>query len=122
MCQRSLGEECQTSKSPWQPWEIILRLLTIGYRLPDIAQKTGYPEVYLELFRKQYYRLQEIVDSGISSEEQLLARRELAGIDVKLIPFMVDFVIALIYLKTTTNDFKQNKLLWMPILRWSLMS
>lgn len=88
---RVLGKNSKFENHPWQPWEVIMRMLTIGYRLPDIAQKTGFPPAYLELFRKQYYKLQDLADRGVSTEEQLLAHRDLAGTDVNLIRFMVDF-------------------------------
>ncbi|SHE37283.1 RQC domain-containing protein [Desulforamulus putei DSM 12395] len=87
-----LGVSPVANNHPWQPWEIILRMFTIGYRLPEIVRKTGYPEAYLDVFRKKYLKLQEIAEGlGNASEEQLLAHRELAGAGVHLIRFVADF-------------------------------
>lgn len=87
-----LGLSLLANNHPWQPWEIILRMFTIGYRLPEIVQKTGYPEAYLEVFKKKYLQLQEVTQVlGQTSEEQLLAHRDLAGADIQILRFMQDF-------------------------------
>ncbi|SHG89182.1 RQC domain-containing protein [Desulforamulus hydrothermalis Lam5 = DSM 18033] len=92
-CAKEVLGACPAAQNhPWQPWEIIMRLFTIGCRLPEIMQKTGYPEVYLDLFRKQYLKLEEVVLSlGSPTEEQLFSHRELAGAGIHLIRFMADF-------------------------------
>ncbi|WP_003540993.1 HEAT repeat domain-containing protein [Desulfotomaculum nigrificans] len=87
-----LGKSPLSNNHPWQPWEIILRMLTIGHRLPEIAQRTGYPEAYLEKFRKQYYKFQQVIE-GLAdvSEEQLVNHKELAGLTVSQIRLLIDF-------------------------------
>lgn len=92
-CARSvLGKSPVPQAHPWQPWEIILRMFTIGYRLPEIAQRTGYPEAYLELLRLRYYKFLELVEGMENlSEEQIIHHSELAGIGVDLLCFMMDF-------------------------------
>lgn len=79
------------NNNPWQPWEIILRMITINYRLPEIADKTGYPEAYLDLFCKRYLKVQELYENLVASEEQLLSHRDLSGAGIHLIRYMVDF-------------------------------
>lgn len=87
-----LGVSPLANNHPWQPWEIILRMFTIGYRLPEIAQKTGYPETYLDIFKKIYQQLQAVTqDLGQASEEVVLAHRDLAGSDIQMLRFMLDF-------------------------------
>ena len=87
-----LGKSPVASNHLWQPWEVILRMFTIGYRLPEIAAKTGYPEAYLELFRLRYYKFQDVVEGMEAlAEDTLLHHRELAGFGVNLLRFMVDF-------------------------------
>ncbi len=87
-----LGLSPVANNHPWQPWETILRMFTIGYRLPEIVQKTGYPEAYLDIFKKNYLRLQEVIQVlGESSEEQVLVHRNLAGAEIQMLRFMIDF-------------------------------
>lgn len=88
---RTLGD-CPFAKNhPWQPWEIILRMITINYKLPEIAKKTGYPETYLVLFHKRYLKIQELCVKLGCSEDQLLAHKDLSGAGIHLIRYMLDF-------------------------------
>lgn len=87
-----LGTSPLANPHPWQPWEIILRMFTIGYGLPEIVQRTGYPEAYLNVICKRYHVLQKALELlGKPSEEQLYSFLEKNGGSLYLIRFMVDF-------------------------------
>ncbi|MEG6522111.1 HEAT repeat domain-containing protein [Desulfotomaculum sp. 1211_IL3151] len=89
---RVLGVSTLPNNHPWQPWEIILRMFTIGYGIPEIAQKTGYPEAYLNVLHKKYQDFRRTVEVlGDPSEEQLLCYYGMDGNEIELIRFMYDF-------------------------------
>lgn len=89
---RVLGRSPVPQDHPWQLWEMILRMFTIGIQLAEIASRTGFPVYYLEVFRKQYFKLQVVAEnmSG-ATEEQFLSHRDLAGADINVILFLLDF-------------------------------
>ncbi|GAB6181036.1 hypothetical protein JCM14036_23550 [Desulfotomaculum defluvii] len=89
---RVLGVSPLAKDHPWEPWEIIQRMFTIGYSIPDIIHKTGYPEAYLNIYQKRYQEFQNIVEiMGNPSEEQVLSYQEMEGVGIDLIRFMYDF-------------------------------
>lgn len=90
--ERVLGVSPLPNNHPWQPWEIILRMLTIGNEVPEIIQRTGYPEAYLNGINKRYQEFRRTVDLlGNPSQEQLLSFYGMDGTEIELIRFMYDF-------------------------------
>lgn len=86
-----LGRHEMPESHPWHPWEVILRMLTIGNSINQTAIKTDFPEAYIEVFRKRYLTFSKLVqreDIKYTSYQQL---PELSGYSKQLIWFMEDF-------------------------------
>ncbi|MBO8138541.1 MAG: HEAT repeat domain-containing protein [Desulfotomaculum sp.] len=57
-----LGRHEKPDNHPWHPWEVILRMLTIGKSISKIIEKTGFPESYIKILRKKYVMYLNLID------------------------------------------------------------
>ena len=86
-----LGKHPFPQNHIYQPWEIILRMLTIGLSIKEISDKTGFSESYIETFRLKYINFYKIAQHTKSGAEYFLTLSELSGYGSHLIRFFVDF-------------------------------
>nr|WP_238480780.1 HEAT repeat domain-containing protein [Desulforadius tongensis] len=86
-----LGRHETPQNHPWHPWEVILRMLTIGKSINDIVEKTCFSESYIEVFRKKYLNFSKAAQGEGEWSDDFARLPELGGYGSQLIRFMEDF-------------------------------
>ncbi|MEG6615552.1 HEAT repeat domain-containing protein [Peptococcaceae bacterium 1198_IL3148] len=86
-----LGQHQDRQSHPWKPWEDVLRMITVGHTIKDIADKTAFSESYIESFRKRYVNFANLAE-GLNADFDYYAKLpQLKSYGNQLLRFMVDF-------------------------------
>lgn len=86
-----LGKHCDPQSHPWKPWEDITRMITVGFSIKDIVDKTAFAEAYIETFRKRYLNFSGLAERFNGDFGFYAQLPDLNGYGNQLLRFMVDF-------------------------------